>query len=135
MLAAAFASGGEMGERLAGFDWSSGPLGHPGRWPVALSSAVGMMLASSAPIVMFWGDEQYAFYNDAYRPTIGSKHPDVICQPARSNWAETWAVLGPLLDGVRAPGAPTAARTTLPAGPARLRRADLLRRLVRPDPG
>ncbi|MER7589265.1 SpoIIE family protein phosphatase [Micromonospora sp. NPDC127501] len=104
MLAAAFAAGGEMGGRLASFDWSSGPLGEPGQWPPALSNAVGMMLASSAPIVMFWGDEQLAFYNDAYRPTIGDKHPDVIGQPARSYWAETWAVLGPLLDGVRSTG-------------------------------
>ncbi|MEU7972650.1 SpoIIE family protein phosphatase [Micromonospora sp. NPDC049089] len=104
MLAAAFAAGGEMGERLASFDWSSGPLGGPGQWPPALSNAVGMMLASSAPIVMFWGDEQLAFYNDAYRPTIGGKHPDVIGRPARANWAETWAVLGPLLDNVRSTG-------------------------------
>ncbi|MET7374908.1 SpoIIE family protein phosphatase [Micromonospora arida] len=104
MLAAAFAAGGEMGERLASFDWSSGPLGEPGQWPPALSNAVGMMLASSAPIVMFWGDEQFAFYNDAYRPTIGGKHPDVIGQPARVNWAETWPVLGPLLDSVRSTG-------------------------------
>ncbi|MGI5522825.1 SpoIIE family protein phosphatase [Micromonospora sp. CA-259024] len=104
MLAAAFAAGGEMGERLRDFDWSTGPLGEPGHWPLALSNAVGMMLASSAQIVMFWGDEQLAFYNDAYRPTIGGKHPDVLGQPARQHWVETWAVLGPLLDGVRRSG-------------------------------
>ncbi|MBM0277610.1 SpoIIE family protein phosphatase [Micromonospora tarensis] len=104
MLAAAFAAGGEMGERLASFDWSSGPLGEPGQWPLPLSNAIGMMLASSAPIVMFWGDERFAFYNDAYRPTIGAKHPDVIGQPAHLYWSETWAVLGPLLDGVRGTG-------------------------------
>ncbi|WCN82854.1 SpoIIE family protein phosphatase [Micromonospora sp. LH3U1] len=104
MLVAAFAAGGEMGERLSRFDWSAGPLGEPGDWPLALSNAVGMMLASSAPIVMFWGDEQFAFYNDAYRPTIGSKHPDALGQPARPTWAETWTVLGPLLDGVRSTG-------------------------------
>ncbi|MEU8424714.1 SpoIIE family protein phosphatase [Micromonospora sp. NPDC048835] len=104
LLAASFAAGGEMGDRLATFDWSSGPLGEPAQWPLALSSAVGMMLASSAPIVMFWGDQELAFYNDAYRPTIGAKHPDVIGQPARSNWAETWSVLGPLLHSVRSTG-------------------------------
>ncbi|MGC5290277.1 SpoIIE family protein phosphatase [Micromonospora sp. DT231] len=104
MLAAAFVAGGEMGELLSRFDWSTGPLGEPGRWPLALSNAVGMMLTSSAQVVMFWGDEQLAFYNDAYRPTIGGKHPDVLCQPARHHWAETWSVLGPLLDGVRSTG-------------------------------
>ncbi|MCX5070663.1 SpoIIE family protein phosphatase [Micromonospora lupini] len=103
-LAAAFAGGGELGERLRAFDWSTAPLGGPSNWPVALSSAIGMMLSSSSQIVMFWGDDQLAFYNDAYRPTIGSKHPQVLCQPARHHWAETWDVLGPLLDGVRRTG-------------------------------
>ncbi|MGK5738968.1 SpoIIE family protein phosphatase [Micromonospora sp. URMC 103] len=103
-LAAAFAAGGEMGGRLAAFDWSGTSLGAPDRWPAALVGAVNSMLASSAQIVMFWGEEQLAFYNDAYRPTIGSKHPDVLCQPARHHWAETWDVLGPLLDGVRRSG-------------------------------
>ncbi|PWR07844.1 histidine kinase [Micromonospora acroterricola] len=104
MLAAAFAAGGELGERLNGFDWSSTPVGAPGGWPPSLSTAVGMMLASSAQIVMFWGEDELAFYNDAYRPTIGAKHPAVLGQPARQHWAETWEVLGPLLEGVRRTG-------------------------------
>ncbi|MFY1619887.1 SpoIIE family protein phosphatase [Micromonospora sp. WMMD736] len=104
LLAAAFANGGELGERLRAFDWSTAPLGGPSQWPAALASAVGMMLSSSAQIVMFWGDDKLAFYNDAYRPTIGSKHPHVLGRPARHNWAETWDVLGPLLDGVRRTG-------------------------------
>ncbi|MFU8871236.1 SpoIIE family protein phosphatase [Micromonospora sp. SL4-19] len=106
LLAAAFAAGGEMGERLRGFDWSGSPLGTPDTWPPALCHAVGMMLSSSAQIVMFWGDDHRAFYNDAYRPTIGDKHPAVIGQPAREHWVETWEVLGPLLDGVRGTGVP-----------------------------
>ncbi|SIR93099.1 ATP-binding SpoIIE family protein phosphatase [Micromonospora avicenniae] len=103
-LAAAFAAGGEMGRRLANFDWSGTPLGHPRHWPAALVNAVGMMLASSAQIVMFWGEDELAFYNDAYLPTIGGKHPDALCQPARTHWAETWDVLAPLLAGVRRTG-------------------------------
>ncbi|MEV4385844.1 SpoIIE family protein phosphatase [Micromonospora sp. NPDC049580] len=104
LLAAAYAGGGELGERIRAFDWSTHPLGGPSGWPAALSNAIGMMLSSSAQIVMFWGDDQLAFYNDAYRPTIGSKHPHVLGQPARHHWAETWDVLGPLLDGVRRTG-------------------------------
>ncbi|SCG36511.1 SpoIIE family protein phosphatase [Micromonospora inositola] len=106
LLTAAFAAGGEMGERLRAFDWSTSPLGVPADWPAALRHAVSMMLSSRAQIVMFWDDEHRAFYNDAYRPTIGAKHPAVIGQPARVHWAETWAVLGPLLDGVRRTGEP-----------------------------
>ncbi|WP_422752828.1 SpoIIE family protein phosphatase [Micromonospora sp. WMMD708] len=99
-LAGAFAAGGEMGRRLGGHDWAASPLGSPDTWPAALSHAIGMMLSSRAQIVMFWGPNQLAFYNDAYRPTIGDKHPAALGRPAREHWAETWDVLGPLLDGV-----------------------------------
>ncbi|MEU9506528.1 SpoIIE family protein phosphatase [Micromonospora sp. NPDC048170] len=104
LLAAAFASGGAMGERMGRVDWSTTALGTPDRWPSALCSAISTMLASSAQIVMFWGEDELAFYNDAYRPTIGGKHPDVLGRPAREHWAETWSVLGPLLAGVRRDG-------------------------------
>ncbi|MEV4724369.1 SpoIIE family protein phosphatase [Micromonospora humida] len=103
-LAGAFAAGGEMGRRLSGHDWAASPLGSPDTWPAALSHAIGMMLSSRAQIVMFWGPDQLAFYNDAYRPTIGDKHPVALGRPAREHWAETWDVLGPLLDGVRRSG-------------------------------
>ncbi|MEU1605030.1 SpoIIE family protein phosphatase [Micromonospora matsumotoense] len=103
-LAGAFAAGGEMGRRLRGHDWAASPLGSPDTWPAALSHAIGMMLSSRAQIVMFWGPEQLAFYNDAYRPTIGDKHPHALGRPAREHWVETWEVLGPLLDGVRRTG-------------------------------
>ncbi|MGV9976256.1 SpoIIE family protein phosphatase [Micromonospora wenchangensis] len=103
-LTGAFAAGGEMGRRLRGHDWAASPLGSPDTWPAALSHAIGMMLSSRAQIVMFWGPDQLAFYNDAYRPTIGDKHPVALGRPAREHWAETWDVLGPLLDGVRRSG-------------------------------
>ncbi|WP_238453003.1 PAS domain-containing protein [Micromonospora sp. ATA51] len=106
LLTAAFAAGGEMGQRLHAFDWSTTPLGAPEAWPPALCHAVSMMLSSRAQIVMFWGEDHRAFYNDAYRPTIGAKHPAVIGQPARVHWVETWEVLGPLLEGVRRTGEP-----------------------------
>ncbi|MEH1054014.1 SpoIIE family protein phosphatase [Micromonospora sp. CPCC 206171] len=105
-LAEAFAAGGEMGWRLAGYDWSRTPLGTPDTWPAALRHAVSMMLASRAQIAMFWGADHRTFYNDAYLPTIGTKHPGVIGQPAREHWTETWDVLGPVLDGVLRTGEP-----------------------------
>ncbi|MFI6819448.1 SpoIIE family protein phosphatase [Micromonospora sp. NPDC050187] len=103
-LTAAFAAGGEMGARIRDLDWTDNPIGLPEQWPPALANAVAMMLTSKAQIVMFWGDDHRAFYNDAYLPTIGTKHPYVLGQPAREHWTETWADLGPLLDGVRRTG-------------------------------
>ncbi|GIJ07208.1 SpoIIE family protein phosphatase [Micromonospora andamanensis] len=100
LLAAAFAGGGEMGALLRDRDWSANPLGPPERWPTSLGNAISTMLASKAQIAMFWGEDLRAFYNDAYRPTIGDKHPAVLGEPARDHWTETWDVLGPLLTGV-----------------------------------
>ncbi|HEX2772303.1 MAG TPA: ATP-binding protein, partial [Micromonosporaceae bacterium] len=103
-LAAAFAGGGEMGRRIRDLDWSEIPLGPPDRWTPTFRSALSMMLTSQAQIVLFWGDDYRAFYNDAYLPTIGSKHPHGIGQPAHLHWAEVWDVLEPLLAGVRRTG-------------------------------
>ncbi|MBQ1028013.1 SpoIIE family protein phosphatase [Micromonospora sp. C95] len=100
LLTAAFAGGGEMGALLRDRDWSASPLGPPERWPTSLGNAVSTMLASKAQIAMFWSEDLLAFYNDAYRPTIGDKHPAVLGEPAREHWAETWDVLEPLLTGV-----------------------------------
>jgi two-component sensor histidine kinase len=55
------------------------------------------MLPAKAQIVLFWGPEFVALYNDAYAPTIGEKHPRALGQPARQNWAELWDDLEPLL--------------------------------------
>ena len=62
------------------------------------------MLRAEAQIVLFWGPEFIALYNDAYAPTIGDKHPRALGRPARENWAELWNDLRPLLNGVRETG-------------------------------
>lgn len=98
--------GGEMGERIRAYDWGATPLGPIGRWPAPLRSAVDIALSSRAQIVLFWGPEYIALYNNAYIPTIGAKHPAALGRPAVENWSETWEVLGPLLERVRTTGEP-----------------------------
>ena len=61
------AGGGELGERIRAFDWSSTPLGRPEEWPESLKVAVGIMLASRQPIWIGWGDDLTYLYNDPYR--------------------------------------------------------------------
>ncbi|MGW4421004.1 SpoIIE family protein phosphatase [Streptosporangium sp. NPDC004631] len=94
-------SGGEMGERIRRHDWEATPLGPIGRWSAPLRSAVDIALSARAQIVLFWGPEYIAIYNDPYIPTIGAKHPAALGRPAAENWSETWEVLKPLLDRVR----------------------------------
>lgn len=92
--------GGEMAALIRSFDWSKTSLGALSDWPAHLKAAVGLMLPAKAQIVLFWGPEFVALYNDAYAPTIGDKHPGALGRPARENWAELWDDLGPLLQQV-----------------------------------
>jgi PAS domain S-box-containing protein len=94
----------EIARLLAELDWSRSPIGDPEGWPQSLKTTVGLMLAAQAQIVLFWGPEFVALYNDSYAPTIGDKHPRALGRPARENWAELWDDLGPLLRDVRKTG-------------------------------
>ncbi|GLK57747.1 PAS domain S-box-containing protein [Methylopila capsulata] len=91
---------GEVATLLTGMDLAGTPLGDPQAWPQSLRTTVGLMLAARAQIVLFWGPDHLALYNDAYAPTIGDKHPRALCRPARENWSELWDDLEPLLRGV-----------------------------------
>jgi len=90
----------EMAALISGFDWAATSLGPKSAWPACLTAAVDIMLSAQAQIVMFWGEDFVALYNDAYAPTIGDKHPQALGHPARENWAELWSDLEPLLRSV-----------------------------------
>jgi signal transduction histidine kinase/ActR/RegA family two-component response regulator len=96
--------GGSMGALMSDRDWSASPLDGPEHWSSSLKTTVGLLLRAEAQIVLFWGPEFVALYNDAYAPTIGDKHPRALGRPARENWTELWNDLGPLLEGVRGTG-------------------------------
>lgn len=80
------------------------PLGAPAAWSRSLQTLVATMLPVKAQIVLFWGPDYVALYNDAYAPTIGAKHPRALGRPAVENWSELWDDLEPLLRGVRETG-------------------------------
>ena len=95
--AAAPVRSGEMAALIRGYDWAGTSLGPMSAWPVQLRCAVDIALPSLAQIVMFCGPEFVAIYNDAYAPTIGTKHPTALGKPAREHWGELWDDLEPLL--------------------------------------
>ncbi|RRH73210.1 sensor histidine kinase [Falsigemmobacter faecalis] len=73
-------------------------------WSAALKSVLTISLASEAQICFFAGPEFLAFYNDAYAPTIGAKHPRALGRPASESWSELWDDLEGLLTHVRRSG-------------------------------
>jgi signal transduction histidine kinase/CheY-like chemotaxis protein len=91
-----FAGGGEAGRLMAERDWSATPMGPVESWPASLRFAIRTVLASRFPMVLTWGPHYLQFYNDAYAPFIGAKHP-AIGEDIRITLAEGWAALeGPV---------------------------------------
>jgi signal transduction histidine kinase len=101
--------GGEMGERMRAFDWSSSPVGPAAEWPASLKTAVSICIGSRYPIVIWWGHPAYTmFYNDGYIPVLGvTKHPVWLGRSGQECWKEIWSTVGPMLDSVFATGVAT----------------------------
>ncbi|HUD92095.1 hybrid sensor histidine kinase/response regulator [Sphingobium sp.] len=108
-IADRIASQGPVGALTAAIDAAS-PLGAVDGWSPTLVSTVRLMLSSKAEIVLFWGPDFCALYNEAYVPTIGDKHPHVLGLPGREGWTELWDDLEPLLRSVRDGGETVHAR-------------------------
>lgn len=87
----------DVGALIVTRDWQASPLGPPETWSTSLKTTLGMLLRAHAEIVLFWGPEFVALYNDSYAPTIGDKHPRALGRPACENWTELWDDLEPLL--------------------------------------
>ncbi len=102
-----------LAELIAAHDWAATALGAPGQWPGPLRDAVALMLASPLPMVLFWGPELTAIYNDAYALAIGDRHPASLGRAAADKWAHVWDRIGPVLASVRDTGRPVMTRDAL----------------------
>ena len=85
-----FVGDSEMARLLRVHDWAATPLGPPENWPNGLKVALRLLLTSKFEMWLGWGPDIHFFYNDAYRPTLGNKHPRSIAMPTRELWAEIW---------------------------------------------
>lgn len=90
-----FAGDSEMARLMRSHDWSQTPLGTVETWPQSLITAVRIMLNSRYPMFVWWGQSLTKFYNDAYIPVLGQRHPQALGQPASKVWEEIWDTLGP----------------------------------------
>ncbi len=85
---------GEMFERIRDKDWSDTPVGPREQWPSSLRNALNLLLGNRYPMFVWWGPELINFYNDAYIPALGSRHPDALGRPASKIWFEIWEEIG-----------------------------------------
>ena len=89
-----------MGARVRAHDWIASPLGRPSDWPSELKTLLSLILVSRQPMFLAWGAQRTWFYNDAFIPILGNKHPDAFGRPALDVWAEARSDLEPLFDRV-----------------------------------
>ncbi len=96
-----------MGALIREHDWAQSRLGAPERWSQSLKMMVSFLLANRFPLLLWWGADYISIYNDAYRPVLGAKHPQMLGVPCRECWSEIWHVLKPLIDSPFQGGAAT----------------------------
>jgi diguanylate cyclase (GGDEF)-like protein/PAS domain S-box-containing protein len=89
-----FPGDSEMAQRMREFDWAQTVVGPVQYWPQSLKTALGMMLNSRYPMFVWWGEQRTNFYNDAYIPVLGKRHPEALGLPASQVWHEIWDQLG-----------------------------------------
>jgi PAS domain S-box-containing protein len=95
------AGGGEMGALMRSVDWSRTAVGPASAWPQSLRTALSILLETGFPMYIAWGPEFIQFYNDGYRPILGStKHPAAMGLSTRVTFAEIWDIIGPMFLGV-----------------------------------
>jgi len=94
------------------YDWSLTPVGDRLGWPQSLVTIVDTILSSRFPMCVGWGGDVTLFYNDAYIPFLGLKHPVALGLPMATVWSDVWADIEPFI--VRAMSGQTVAFDDLP---------------------
>jgi len=82
------ANGGEMGARIAAFDWAATSVGPIESWSQSLRSIVAFLVNSPVPLVMLWGEDGYLIYNDGYSQFAGERHPGLLGMKVLEAWPE-----------------------------------------------
>ncbi len=79
---------GEMGARIAAFDWAATSVGPIESWSQSLRSIVAFLVNSPVALVMLWGEEGYLIYNDSYSKFAGERHPGLLGMKVLEAWPE-----------------------------------------------
>ncbi|UKE67469.1 PAS domain-containing protein [Xanthomonas translucens pv. phlei] len=92
---------------LRATDWSGHALGPIQDWPQSLRSALSLCLSSRFPMVIRWGPRMINFYNDAYIPILGMRHPFAFGREVSEVWPDVWPAVASQAEHVLATGEST----------------------------
>jgi len=84
---------------LDALPWEDTPLGGRSTWPPALESFLALLRRSRRPQYLVWGPDRRFFYNAAFLPVMGIKHPAGFGMPMAEVWPEVWEDIQPLVTG------------------------------------
>lgn len=85
-------------------DWSASTIGPVATWPQSLRSMLSAVFNSPMLGAVLWGPELLFFYNDAYIPSLGQRHPDGLGRPVSEVWGSAWDQVSELFYGCLASG-------------------------------
>ena len=97
----------EMRTAIGTFDWAATPVGPIDGWSNSLRNIVNLIVNSRHPMFLWWGPQLVQFYNDAYRRSLGDRHPAAFGAFGREFWSEIWPTIGPQIEGVMERGEST----------------------------
>lgn len=92
------------GREIGDFHRESSALGGIEGWPRSLTRLVSTMLDCPNPMLIAWGPEPLAFFNDAFRPILGERVAGAMGRPIADLWRDILSGIGPLADQPRAGG-------------------------------
>ena len=91
-------AGGECGALIREKDWAGTSVGRTCEWSPELRATVANVVNSPVAKVLMWGPDHVMFYNDAYSPIIGHRHPTALGQPVATELPEVWDWNRPILE-------------------------------------
>jgi PAS domain S-box-containing protein len=89
-----------VGQHVRATDWAATPLGDYGTWPQSLRSALSLVLNTKGVAALYWGEQQWLLYNDAYADALGDRHPWAFGRPMSEALDDIAPVLGPQVSQV-----------------------------------
>jgi hypothetical protein len=92
--------GSETGKLIHEIDWSKTELGAMDHWNQILTSMTSLVLTSTHPMALWWGQSHILIYNDGYIPVAGNKHPTAFGDTAKRHYDELWPTLEPVIEDV-----------------------------------